>query len=558
MNRTGLPLVVVFALLCVDFSVPSVSPWLNPVRAAEPVAYRVEIEPGQLVPVVRERDGRRALYVTVPFKVRRLHDDAVVTDIGKDEIAVEEDGQALSGLVVHEPRAQELTPVLALDISGSMAVSGKLKEARLAARSFLERLDERADAGLILFDHELRLKVPPVRDRARTVAHREELARRTDTARPGGGTAYLDAAQEALHMLRGVTGRKAVVLLTDGVDMNSTRTADEVIAAAKAAGVPIYTLGVGEPGKNEPVTTVLTLDQSGSMRDPANDTDKISKMEALHVAACRYIDLMRPTARTTLMPFSNSVARPEPFGADRAALKKAITALKPQQGTRLYDAAFDAVETLVAARPEGKKAVVLLTDGKDSASRRPAEAVIRRARQAGVPLHLLGLGRKGELDEPVMRRMADQTGGTYRYAGDQKTLFDLFEKLAIDLHDDGIDEAALRRLAAETGGRYFPAHDVTKLPLLYQELAEELQTTYTVTFPSRRSSHDGTARGITISVLRGGARVSEAAMASYVTRGLVVPELDARLYLLLLAIIGVLLAVPAVVRGAWRNAFSEK
>src|SRR5207237_4377673 len=124
------------------------------------------------------------------------------------------------------------------------------------------------------------------------------------------------------------------------------------------------------------------------------------------------------------------------------------------------------------------------------------------------PLHLLGLGRADELDEDVMKRMAEQTGGTYHHAANQQKLFETFEELSIQLHDDGIDEKSLRHLAEETGGRYIPAHDVSQLEFGFVSLAEELQETYTVTFPSRRASHDGTARGIEIRLWRGNTALS--------------------------------------------------
>ncbi len=517
------------------------------------INYRVEVSRDKVLAAFRERGGKRALHVTVPFKIRNLNSDRVAVDVPGDEIVVTEDGQRVAGLEIFQPRTQALTPILALDISGSMASSGKIKEARIAASAFLDRLDERSDGGLILFDHLIRQHVPPVREPAKFMEHRDRMRRLINEAKPLGGTAYLDAASEAIQMLRGIPGRKAVVVLTDGVDMSSAKTLAQVIAEAQSAEVPVYTLGVGDPGKNHPVTTVLTLDHSGSMREPARDGDPTSKMQALHVAASRFIDLMRPNARTTLLPFSGTVGKPEPFSTNKDALKKAINALRPASGTHLYDATFAAVETLVAGQPEGKKAVVVLTDGMDTASRYSDRAVIARAKETGVPLHMLGLGRKRELNEEVMERMGRETGGSYHHAIDKDSLFQIFEKLAIDLHDDGIDEESLRRLAEETGGKYYPARDVTKLPLLYEELAEELQTTYTVTFPSRRSSHDGTARGIEISVVRGGVRVSDVASASYATRGLVVPEMSDRLYLTLLAILGVLLVIPAGLRGAWRT-----
>jgi hypothetical protein len=166
---------------------------------------------------------------------------------------------------------------------------------------------------------------------------------------------------------------------------------------------------------------------------------------------------------------------------------------------------------------------------------------------------MLGLGRANEINEPVMKQMAEQTGGSYHHATDQQSLFDIFEKLSIDLHDDGIDEKSLRSLAEETGGKYHPARDVSKLHLIYQELAEELQSTYTVTFPSRRSSHDGTARGIDIYLERNGVRLSDRAQADYSVEGIVVPEVDYRVYLVLLALLGGLLIVPGGVRSLYRT-----
>jgi hypothetical protein len=142
---------------------------------------------------------------------------------------------------------------------------------------------------------------------------------------------------------------------------------------------------------------------------------------------------------------------------------------------------------------------------------------------------------------------------------DPKQLTAVFEKLSIDLHDDGINEEELRKLAEKTGGRYFPARDVSKLGEIYGQLAEELQSTYSVTFPSRRQSHDGTARDVEISVVRDGARVSDVGAASYQVRGVVVPTLDGPVYLGMLAVLIGLLGLPAVLKrlaGGARSATS--
>src|SRR5262249_16853522 len=155
--------------------------------------------------------------------------------------------------------------------------------------------------------------------------------------------------------------------------------------------------------------------------------------------------------------------------------------------------------------------------------------------RTNTPLHMLGLGRDNEINKKVMQQLADAVpGGSFHHVRNMQELIAIFEKLSIDIHDEGIDEKSLRELAEKTGGKYFLARDVSKLELIYSQLAEELQSTYTVTFPSRRQSHDGTARGIDISVVRNGRRVSDVASAGYTVSGVVVPEMDPRVYLVLL------------------------
>jgi VWFA-related protein len=517
------------------------------VAGEDPLPYQIEFD--QHGPVRLSNRSDSGIHVTVQFRVKRNSDGKLVRDIRKDDIVVQEDGRRVSDLEFHAPEtAGPLTAVLGIDISGSMAEHGKLTEAKQAAGLFLDRLSEQADCGLILFDHQLHEPLPPAGDPSRVADQRRLVRARIEAARPGGGTAWIDATARAIEMLRDTPGRRAVVLLTDGVDLNSRHTLSEVTKMAQVAGVPVYTLGVGEPGKGETVTSVLVLDRSGSMDQRAGDHSKISKIEALHQAASRFVELMRPGAQTTLLPFSSRVATPRPFSADKNALKADIEKLKARGGTALFDAAYTAIETLEAAAPAGKRAVVVLTDGEDESSRRRDDEVIARARQTGTPVYMLGLGRTGELDEAVMRKIAESTGGSYHHSGDEESLIRIFEDLSIQIHDDGIDEASLKRLADETGGKYKAARQVSELPLIYQDIADEIQSTYTVTFASHRPEHDGTARGIEILLMRGGVPVSAVASADYQVHGVVVPEMNAAVYLGLLAMLGGLLAVPRAFR----------
>jgi len=316
------------------------------------------------------------------------------------------------------------------------------------------------------------------------------------------------------------------------------------------------------------VTTVLVLDQSGSMRDKAEDGDTKSKMDALKEAASRFVDLMRPEARTTLLPFSDVIGLPKPFTSHKGSLKAEIARLKPLRGTLLYDATYAGLETVIAhqvvndVRDDGgkgglvlgKRAVVVLTDGVDEApgSRRSDQDVIDRAKEAGIPLYMLGLGRREEINEEVMDRMARSTGGKYYHAQNQQKLIEIFENLSIELHDDGIDEKALTHLAEETGGKYYHARAIKDLSLVYERVASQLKPSYQVTYRSPRGISDGTKRRIGIKIKRDGT-VSKEATGGYVTRGVVPAQMDAVVYLVLLGGLVGLLALPEMLRRTTRG-----
>src|SRR5581483_4777700 len=160
-----------------------------------------------------DANGNSTLYVTIQFMITTA-DGKTVFDIPPDEIVVKENDQIVKDLEIHTPKALEpLTTMLAIDISGSMADHHKMDEAKQAARVFLDRLDSKSQCGLVLFDHQLR-------DEERPSVERQRPTKQIDAARPRGGTAYLDATSKAIDMVKRAKGRRAVMLLTDGVDIN--------------------------------------------------------------------------------------------------------------------------------------------------------------------------------------------------------------------------------------------------------------------------------------------------------------------------------------------------
>ncbi len=502
-----------------------------------------------------QETGKSEIVIDVSFRLEVLQEGPAADD--RDEIVITEGGREVHRIPLKQVRLRRLTTVLAMDVSGSMARpsstgKSKMEEAQSAALVFLDRLPSLTNTGLVLFDHRV---LPanrryPSEDAADAPADRREVARMIQSAKPDGGTAYLDATHQALVMLSKFHGERAVVLMTDGIDLNSKKTAPKVVEYANEVRIPVHVIGIGDPGWSEPVTSVLVLDHSASMAAKAGD-DRKTKMEALHEAAGRFVDLMRDGAKSTLLPFSSQVERPGEFTSDKRLLKDRIRRLTPSGGTSLFDAAHAGVEAVVATRPKGKRYVVVLTDGvdEDPGSRHDADDVIRLAKDEGVPVYMLGLGRKEDINEDVMRKIARATGGRYERADNQEELYRVFEQLSIDIHGDGIDEDALRALAKQTDGRYYRAKDASELKLLYTEVAGELQSSYTVTFRSTRQVMDALPSAIDIFVRdREGRRVSNRGEGDSFRGGLVVAMRDYLVYLLVLAGLVGLLALPSAMK----------
>src|SRR5262245_36446751 len=236
-----------------------------PLLAQTAPLYRIDFNPNVDVKLQdKDEHGNAGLFINVRFTIT-LEGDTKLEDVtGADyKLKIEEDGHFMAERDVPRPKpAESFSAVLALDTSGSMKERNRMVQAKTAAQEFLRRLPGRADCGLILFDHEIR---PPV---LAPTADRGGLLQQIMAVEPRGGTAYLDAAHEAIGMLaKAPPGReKAVVVMTDGVDLNSQTPIGLVISEALRNKVRIYTIGIGEPGKQERVNTVLVLDHSGSMK----------------------------------------------------------------------------------------------------------------------------------------------------------------------------------------------------------------------------------------------------------------------------------------------------
>jgi VWFA-related protein len=132
-----------------------------------------------------------------------------------------------------------LTTMLVIDVSGSMDVAGKLDAAKNAALAYIDQMQAGDQAGLIAFDVESTVVQPLTEDR-------QALAEAIQSLKTGGDTAMFDALVEGIRQLQPVTGRKAMIVLTDGMDNSSTATLDGTLGQIGDAGLSISAVGLGD------------------------------------------------------------------------------------------------------------------------------------------------------------------------------------------------------------------------------------------------------------------------------------------------------------------------
>ncbi len=131
--------------------------------------------------------------------------------------------------------------VLTIDVSGSMAESGAIVQAKAAARAFVDQLAPQDTAKIIPFADGVDTSNPFTSDRA-------ALATQIDGLVATGNTALYDAVRISAYVASGAEApRHAVVLLSDGQDFGgrSVSTRQEALDSARAAGVPFFVVGLG-------------------------------------------------------------------------------------------------------------------------------------------------------------------------------------------------------------------------------------------------------------------------------------------------------------------------
>jgi VWFA-related protein len=387
--------------------------------------------------------------------------DRVVFRLDGEEVAVEKRAPFAARIDFAEPAREQTVEAVAYDATGRVLGRDVLEVNRTEQlfRVRITGLEGDPDDGEVEIAAEV--AVPPGSELDRVELYRNEnLVERFDGSFrhrvPTPDVGPEDYLRVAAFLADGTSIDDVVLIqsptLVEEVDVHLVQLH---VVATGADGAPVTDLGAddfavyfqGERRQLQgfayaddvPLLLGLVIDTSGSMQLVMHDTRK---------AAAKFLGTtVLPQDRAFLVDFDQQPRLLHPTTGDLPALLLDLARLQAEGSTALYDAVVFSM--LQFEREEGRKALVVLSDGDDYESRFGPRYCVDLARQLGVPIYLIGLG---ELD--VLRR-------TY-------------------------SKRELRRVTGETGGRLYFVDSLEELDGAYAQIQAELRSQYSLTFYADR------------------------------------------------------------------------
>ncbi len=200
--------------------------------------------------------------------------------------------------------------------------------------------------------------------------------------------------------------------------------------------------------KREGIAIVIAVDISSSML--AEDFAPSNRMEVAKAQAVSFIR-GRTADRIGLVAFAAEALTQVPVTVDYPVLERAVMGLKIgmlEDGTAIGSGLATAINRLRRA-PGKSKVILLLTDGVNNRGRIDPRTAAQAAAALGIKVYTIGVGTEGEAPIPTGRGASG-----FRY-----------EILPVQ-----IDEDLLREIAQKTGGRYFRAKDSEALARIFKQI----------------------------------------------------------------------------------------
>ncbi len=203
-----------------------------------------------------------------------------------------------------------------------------------------------------------------------------------------------------------------------------TDRSDQLVADLQKERFSVFEDGVQQTVRDfiledRPITMAIVLDSSGSMRDA---------MPEVHQAAAAFVGTLRPEDKALVIDFDDKVFLLQDLTPDQALLKEAVSSTEALGSTALYDALHAAFRKLRGI--EGRKAIVLLSDGDDTSSQFAYARILEEAKAQNVLLYAIGLG---DVRKSVLKEFSETTGGRAFFVAKASQLADVYRKIAEEL-----------------------------------------------------------------------------------------------------------------------------
>ena len=228
------------------------------------------------------------------------------------------------------------------------------------------------------------------------------------------------------------TGTRTVALYATVIDAQKRLVPDltqedfEVTDNDKPQSIDVFVREV------QPITVVVMLDTSASMT---------GNLELLSRAAEQFVIRMLPKDKGLVGAFNDKIEFfPATFTANRDTLIASLKDLDFGNPTRLYDAIAASMERL--HKIDGRRVVLVFTDGDDTGSRVNVNDVLEQARANEAMIYAVGLrsdyfnGSRQVRSKPDsgLKRLAEETGGGYFELDKTADLAPTFTRVAQELH----------------------------------------------------------------------------------------------------------------------------
>jgi Ca-activated chloride channel homolog len=180
-----------------------------------------------------------------------------------------------------------------------------------------------------------------------------------------------------------------------------------------------------------PISVVVMLDTSGSMT---------LSIDLLKRAAEQFLIRLLPDDKGRVGAFNDKIQMSSRFTNDRDELVSSVRDLDYGNSTRLWDAVAAGLDELKTI--EGRRVVLVFTDGDDTASKVGLGTLIERSRAEETMVYAIGLesryfnGQRTVTSKPDrgLKRLADETGGGYFELQKTSDLAPTFTQVALELH----------------------------------------------------------------------------------------------------------------------------